>query len=187
MRALALAVSCSFAVACLEPSGIEDAEEVLAAVARRNAADSGMPEGGSGGSAAGSGGSAAGSGGARAGSGGAGGMPTGGTGGMGSDCGDVVADFIIPTCGSEFCHGAEAASPLHFVPSELPGSLLGTAASATCTGEVYIDPEMPEQSLIYLKMSEDPPCGSPMPLGALDSVDETERACVLEWLTEAGN
>jgi hypothetical protein len=204
---------CALAVACIEPSGIENAEELIAAASLRGGSDSPTVGGGGGGGgeaggAAGSAGRAGGggSGGTRAagtggggGSGGRGGASGGGagaTGGAGasggagaggqpaSDCGDVVADFLIPTCASEFCHGEMGTSPLKLLASNTADGLIDAEASMTCEGEVYIDPDAPEQSLLYLKLGADPPCGLRMPLGGMQ-VDDEQRACVLEWITGA--
>jgi hypothetical protein len=199
--------------ACIEPSGIENSEELIAAASLRGGSDS--PAAGAGGGA-GTVGAGAGAGGAGAGGGGSGGSRAAGTGGGGmsgnggmggrsgasgggaggasgaagaagepaSDCGDVVADFLTPTCASEFCHGEMGTSPLKLLATNTADSLIDAEASMTCEGEVYIDPAAPEQSLLYLKLGADPPCGLRMPLGGMQ-VDDEQRACVLEWITDA--
>ena len=42
-------------------------------------------------------------------------------------------------------------------------------------------PDEPEASLLYAKLAPNPPCGSQMPLAALQ-LSDAEAACVSEWI-----
>jgi len=167
---------------CIEPSKIENADELIAAASLRDGSVDLLPSGGGGGSAgrSGSGGAGGSGAGGRSGSGGAGG--TGGT--AASDCGDIVATFLVPTCATEFCHGAMGTtSPLKLLATDTAASLIGTDASMMCDGELYIDPDAPEKSLLYTKLGAKPPCGLRMPFGGTPATD-AQRACVLQWIMD---
>ena len=186
MRSLVLGACCALLLlllgACLEPSKIESSEALIAAAEMRDG-DAGAPPA----TSAGSGGSATAGGSGGGGSSGASGGSGGGDGGMatsGGDCGDVVARIITQQCATPSCHGAMGASPLKLMPSELPDALVGTEASTTCAGELYIDPDAPEKSLIYTKLTADPPCGIRMPLAGTP-LSAADQACVLQWATDA--
>ena len=161
-----LAVACALAGGgCIEPSAIDNADEVFAAVSARDggagpasAADSGAAS-----TTDGGGGSA---------------------GAASSDCAATAKQYIAKTCTSEFCHGKGTTSPLSLSAADVPTGLVGKSASMICDGEVYVDPAVPEQSLLYTKLSADPPCGSRMPLGGTPAT-AAQLACILEWLTDA--
>jgi hypothetical protein len=99
-------------------------------------------------------------------------------------CGDVANDVLRVTCVGSGCHQAQgAAGGLDFQSPGLTDRLIDAPASATCSGEVWIDSTEPAQSLIYTKLFDDKPCGLRMPLGGELSAEQS--ACVLAWI-EAG-
>jgi len=155
------------ATGCIEPSGIDNADELFAAVsARDGGATGGSPDGGG------------------VASDGDSGKGTGDGGAASNGCGDMAEQYVTKTCGTEFCHGKSAVSALSLIASDVPAGLVGKAASATCSGEFYIDPDAPMKSLIYTKLGANPPCGSRMPLGGTPAT-AAQQACILEWLTDA--
>jgi hypothetical protein len=159
---------------CLEPSELENADALYAAIGE-NTPDGGAGTGGMGGSG-GSGGSSSG------GMGGSGGSSSGGMGGMnGGGCGDVVADLLQPRCADTICHATAAMNPLDLEASGLPDRLVGLEASSLCDGHVYINVDAPEESLILTKLETPAPCGAPMPLTGNPLTDD-EKACILELI-----
>jgi hypothetical protein len=56
------------------------------------------------------------------------------------------------------------------------------AAGEDCVGAgVLAVPDDPEQSLLYLKLSGEPPCGAPMPFIG-DPLSAKEVDCIKEWI-----
>ena len=103
-----------------------------------------------------------------------------GAGGDAGPCGDVVARIFVPTCGGTSCHSAQAPQQdLDLVSPGLASRVVGVAAKGCAV--MLADPADPEGSLIYLKLSPTPPCGSPMPL-ARPPLSRADAACVLAWI-----
>lgn len=126
---------------------------------------------GTGGAPAGTGGAPAGTGGAPAGTGGANGAA-----GMAAPSGPptftrVWNEVLMgKTCSSSFCHGA-GTGMLHMdSPTIAYMNLVGVpAAGEKCgtSGKMRVVPGDPDNSLLFEKMSHDPPsCGDLMPIGA---------------------
>lgn len=98
------------------------------------------------------------------------------------ECPDVVKELFPQRCGGSICHeGAMPAAGLDLVKPGVVDRLVNKQA-AYCKG-ILADPMDPEGSLLYLKMSPGPPCGSPMPLGG-EPLTEAELGCVRDWIGE---
>ena len=95
-------------------------------------------------------------------------------------CGDVVATIFIPKCGSSICHdAAEPQQGLDLVSADVAARVVGV--TATGCAATLANPDDPEASLLYTKLSPNPPCGAQMPLAQLPLGDE-EAACLLAWI-----
>jgi hypothetical protein len=134
------------------------------------------------------------------GSGGSGGGGTGGTGGSGGSGGSTGGGVGNPetcmlamskekNCGLIGCHaGTNAAAELLmtdealrqardlFVDKPNKGRMPGCMAGA----HKLIDKAQPEKSLLYTKLTAQPPCGDRMPSGG--TVTDAELSCVLAWI-----
>lgn len=86
-------------------------------------------------------------------------------------------------CTGAICHGGGGVSPDFQAPG-LAMRLLDqpAAVDGPCDGELLIDSEHPEQSLLLTKLGNSPPCGSPMPLTNRDSLTESALACIEEYV-----
>jgi hypothetical protein len=121
---------------------------------------------------------------------------TGAAGGTSAD--DPVCEGIITErCARAGCHVADAVTPdlsvegredrLRDVPAtgiscgpDAAGSG-GAGGASTATEYLLVDTANPEQSLVYTKCLEAPPCGNQMPnIG--EKLDEDELACLLTWV-----
>ncbi len=95
-------------------------------------------------------------------------------------CGDVVARIFVPSCGGSGCHGATAAQQdLDLVSSGVASRVVGVTAKGCSV--TLVDPSNPEGSLMYQKLSPNPPCGAQMPL-ARPPLSGSDAACVLDWI-----
>ena len=118
-----------------------------------------------------------------AGSGGGAGTPAlggGDAGGATDTCGDVVARIFVPSCGGTGCHGAVASQQgLDLVSPSVAARVVGVPGQVCAM--TLADPVNPELSLIYQKLSTEPPCGAQMPL-ARPPLSSADTACVLAWI-----
>jgi hypothetical protein len=95
-------------------------------------------------------------------------------------CGDVVARIFVPSCGGTGCHGATAPQEgLDLVSSGVAARVVGVAGKG-CSGTLA-DPSNPANSLLYTKLSTQPPCGAQMPL-AQPPLSDDDATCVLDWI-----
>jgi hypothetical protein len=86
----------------------------------------------------------------------------------------------VLTCGGTSCHGADAPQQdLDLVSPGLASRVVGVAGKGCSV--TLADPANPEGSLIYQKLSPNPPCGAPMPL-ARPPLSRADVACVLAWI-----
>ncbi|AUX20523.1 hypothetical protein SOCEGT47_009950 [Sorangium cellulosum] len=106
--------------------------------------------------------------------------PDGGPGEGGSAaCADVPATFV-ERCGGQSCHGpGEPAAALDLVTLGVEARVAGVPAQS-CAG-VLADPARPEDSVLYVKLTDAPSCGARMPLGGAPYSPE-ELACVAAWI-----
>ena len=100
-----------------------------------------------------------------------------------AECGDVEATLLVPRCGTlAGCHVAELpAGDLDLTTPGIAARVVGVSATAACGGQNLADPASPETSILYLKVTDAPPCGSRMPLGSAD-LTEAEQACLRDWI-----
>jgi hypothetical protein len=95
-------------------------------------------------------------------------------------CGDVVTRIFVPTCSGTGCHSATAPQQdLDLVSPGVAARLVGVRAKQCL--QVLVDPEHPEQSLMYQKLLTKPACGAQMPL-ARPALSSADAACVLAWI-----
>ena len=91
-----------------------------------------------------------------------------------------------PRC--EFCHSMPPSDigngKLHLGtdPATAYAALVGqVSVSAFCMGRPLVVPNQPEMSLMYLKLSPNPPCGNRMPLGGTPFTD-VQLEMVRSWI-----
>jgi hypothetical protein len=95
-------------------------------------------------------------------------------------CGDVVARIIVPSCGGTGCHSALAPQQdLDLVSPGVAARVVGTPAKGCL--QLLVDPQNPEQSLMYQKLLPKPTCGAQMPL-ARPALSSADVACMLSWI-----
>lgn len=99
----------------------------------------------------------------------------------------IYQEVLGPTCGVEFCHGGTADYLQLWTEAEGYQSLLRAPAQGPAcapTGLLRVDPGHPETSLLYLKLTSSPPCGSRMPLeyGCAGGLDPREVEQVRSWI-----
>lgn len=105
----------------------------------------------------------------------------------GSAC-DVEGTLFPTKCTDALCHNAtDLIADLDLESPGLPSRVVGQASSPDeeCPGELLVDPANPEASLLYAKLVDPPPCGSPMPFTG-DPLTEEEVQCVLTWIEGLG-
>jgi hypothetical protein len=105
----------------------------------------------------------------------------GSAGSAGSDaCGDVVTRIFVPSCGGTGCHNdTSPQQDLDLVSPGVAARVVGVTGKQCL--QLLADPQNPEQSLLYQKLSVRPDCGAQMPL-ARPALSSTDVACVLSWI-----
>jgi hypothetical protein len=97
------------------------------------------------------------------------------------NCPDVPQAVFIPNCTGASCHNAkDKAQGLDLQSPGVGARLVG--AAATEGPGLIIDPSSPSNSVLYKKLTANPPFGARMPLGSM--LDDATVACVLAWITE---
>jgi hypothetical protein len=99
-------------------------------------------------------------------------------------CGDVVTTVFTPTCAVSGCHStSDMAGTLDLQAPNIYMRLVGKSASGG--PGVLIESGKPMDSVLYMKLTANPPFGSQMPLvGA--KLDTAMLACVADWITADG-
>jgi hypothetical protein len=95
--------------------------------------------------------------------------------------------YFAQSCTMGSCHGdMNPAAKLDLKSPDLGKRVAGQPATF-CAGGVLANPDDPESSVLFGKLTDSPPCGAPMPLGGT-ALDDTQLDCVLEWIAtlEAG-
>jgi hypothetical protein len=101
-----------------------------------------------------------------------------------SDCPDVPR-VLATTCSAASCHSASnKAQGLDLASPNLSTRLVDVPA--TEGSGLLIDSSAPSKSVLYLKLTPDPPFGARMPLGST-YLSATTLACVLRWIGLAAN
>jgi hypothetical protein len=101
--------------------------------------------------------------------------------GAAGSCPDVQATIISGTCAASGCHSA--ADKQQGLDLQSPGvaSRLVNVPATEGTG-LLIDPNAPQGSILYKKITATPPFGARMPFGQTP-LDAATIACVLDWIT----
>ncbi len=100
--------------------------------------------------------------------------------GGGDVCSDVPDNLFIPTCAASGCHNpTDLAQGLDLESPGVATRLVGVRA--TGGAGMLVDPTQPEQSVLYTKLTFDPPYGARMPFGK-DPLDDATIRCVLSWI-----
>ena len=101
-----------------------------------------------------------------------------------SQCSDVPKDLFVKVCAVSGCHSTAAKAGALDLEAPDPGSrLVGACAQGGLS--YLIDPDKPDQSVLYTKLTPTPPFGLRMPEGAT-ALTPDQLACVLSW-TSAQN
>jgi hypothetical protein len=95
-------------------------------------------------------------------------------------CGDVVERIFVPSCAGTGCHSdTSPQQDLDLVSPDVKSRVVGVPGKQCL--QVLVDPQNPEQSLLYQKLLVRPDCGAQMPL-ARPPLSNAEVACVLAWI-----
>jgi len=93
-------------------------------------------------------------------------------------------EIFIPTCAAVFCHFSDELFFNAISADTAYQTLVGAVTtSPDCgkTGLERVSPGHPEQSLLYLKLT-DPPCGRKMPVGFVPQLPEREIEQIRIWI-----
>jgi hypothetical protein len=104
----------------------------------------------------------------------------------GGPCPNIEGDLFPRRCGTQFCHTpGDLAGMLDLVSPDVGSRLVGVpATSAGCGMETLANPADPQNSVLYLQLTEDH-CGpTQMPVGA--PLTEREIECVAEYIAAFG-
>lgn len=83
-------------------------------------------------------------------------------------------------CGNASCHGGpDNSTGLDLTSPGLAERVKDAQGSGACGQYLMIDTQTPDQSALYLKVTESA-CGVRMPIGA--SLNNAEQACILQWI-----
>jgi mono/diheme cytochrome c family protein len=102
-------------------------------------------------------------------------------------CPDVPTQIFAVSCGTQNCHGSAGKPPLGFTDlgnsvndiTERLIDLRGTPGEE-CASYKVLNSKNPEQSLLFLKLDPNPPCGSHMPWG-YNELSDNDRDCIRRW------
>jgi hypothetical protein len=101
-----------------------------------------------------------------------------------TSCPDVPQAVFLPNCTSAGCHNAQDKEQGLDLQSPDVAARLINVSSSEGAG-LLIDPAAPASSVLYTKLTPNPPFGAQMPTkGALDGAT---IACDLSWITEEAN
>jgi hypothetical protein len=104
-----------------------------------------------------------------------------GQGGGPGSCGDVPSTVFHKTCAQSGCH--TAATKAQGLDFESPGVEYRVINVCATEGPGrLVDTQAPSSSIIFEKLSPNPPFGSRMPLGQ-PPLDDATMACVLAWIS----
>ena len=96
---------------------------------------------------------------------------------------DPVADLFPLSCATSACHSAQSQQGnLDLQSSGLPARLVGKQAYGG--PGLLIDSTNPDQSVLYLKVTDTPPFQFQMPLGA-PPLSAADMACLQAWVRAA--
>jgi hypothetical protein len=110
--------------------------------------------------------------------------PAAGASGSAAAC-DAPRDVFPLVCGTSICHDGPV-NRLDLIAPGVAERLLDVpAAGVHCatSGLLLVDSQQPEHSLLLAKLTEQPPCGSPMPLGSGPAgLTQTQLDCIAQFV-----
>ncbi len=112
----------------------------------------------------------------------AGGPGEGGAGAGGGD--EPTCDgfaILAANCGSSGCHGDGSNLGTFAASEEDARDYIGQPGAVCSSQGSIIDTDDPASSLMVTKLSDDPPCAQPMPLGG-QPLPQADIDCIEEWI-----
>jgi len=98
----------------------------------------------------------------------------------------LYEDVLVPKCATSGCHNATTGAAELFLEGERAyDSLVNSPCSnpdADALGLVRVDPGLPENSFLYVKVTEPGILGLLMPIPPADPLEEWEVAAIEEWV-----
>jgi hypothetical protein len=95
-----------------------------------------------------------------------------------------VPHIFAATCADAGCHSStDKAQGLDLQSDDMVARLLGVPARG---GGLLIDPASPTHSVLYAKLTSNPPFGVRMPLGK-PALDDTTLTSILSWVTDVAS
>lgn len=85
-------------------------------------------------------------------------------------------------CGSSGCHGEGSNLGTFAASEEDAREYIGQPGAVCSTQGSLIDTDDPASSLIVTKLSDDPPCAQPMPLGG-QPLPQADIDCIEDWIS----
>ena len=89
--------------------------------------------------------------------------------------------IIQANCGGGSCHGQGSNLGTFAVSEEEFRSYIGEEGVVCAGSGVLVDPADPEGSVLVQKLSDEPPCGQPMPAGP-DRLAPADIECIAAWM-----
>jgi mono/diheme cytochrome c family protein len=98
---------------------------------------------------------------------------------------DAPATVFALRCANAGCHTRDdSAGGLDLTAPFLRDLLTDKPSSSDqCEGQLWMDAEHPENSLLLRKLGDEPPCGDPMP--PLGHLSDSEARCIEDWVRAA--
>ena len=100
-------------------------------------------------------------------------------------CPDIEADIIQKDCAKSFCHKPpNLMGSLDLSQPDVITRLSGKMAVGGDGKGLLIDPTNPEDSVLYTKITSNPPFGAQMPLSGA-KLDLGVQQCFLSWIEDS--
>jgi hypothetical protein len=90
--------------------------------------------------------------------------------------------ILAANCGSSGCHGAGSNLGTFAASEEDAREYIGQPGGVCSSQGSIIDTEDPASSLMVTKLSDDPPCAQPMPLGG-QPLPQADIDCIEDWIS----
>jgi hypothetical protein len=97
---------------------------------------------------------------------------------------DVENEIFLQRCATAACHSAKVHAQNLDLESPNVGARLVDELATECAG-LLVDPAHPTESILYLKLTDSPPCGLQMPQVG-QKLTPGEVNCVYEWIVDQG-
>src|SRR5262249_19253318 len=100
-------------------------------------------------------------------------------------CADIPSQ-LATTCTGMGCHNSKDKTQMLDLQSPGVESRLVNkpATEPLCVGSL-VDPSSPQDSVLYKKLTMDPPCGARMPSGG-PYFSDAKQQCILDWIKGLG-